>query len=265
MKKCLFLLLSLFSLLSCGESAKNYVYVPIVIDDDGELGRGSSESFQAYTDSQAVIMAYEKFCVDRKMYYALGKELKDTLKNPYTPIDFFVGTSIQSDDISKMNFSTRFSVFDSLYKAIVEPEKDSYIKRIAQNKEYAEMHKKMIKNSIRITSYYLKSPNSAAGVDAVLYYKNLSKKSIKYFYWSGYPINNVGDAVTCDIRDYSNFTGKDTGPVNPGRTGGGVWSCAWYNWEAKKLILTSVDIEYMDGSRLTIDGDDLYLIGKKKN
>ena len=122
-----------------------------------------------------------------------------------------------------------------------------------------------IKNSVKITSYYLTSPNSASGVDAYFYYKNLSDKPIKYLVWEGYPINAVGDMVSCTIRDYSNYRGKDTGPVKKGSSGGGCWSCAWYNWEAKKLILTGVDIEYMDGSKLLIREDELYLIGKKKN
>lgn len=267
MKKCSFMaILFVFVLfVSCGRSAQNYFYVPIVVDSNGKHTRGLSENFQAYTDSQAVILAYEKFCIDKKMFYKLGKELEDTTKVPNPAIDFFLSTSLDGNDISKINFVNREVVFDSLYKEIVEPEKDAFIKYMVKKEENSRMYREMVKNSVRITSYYLKSPNSAAGVDAVFYYKNLSKKDIKYFYWEGYPINAVGDAVTCDIRDYSNFRGKDTGPIKPGRTGGGVWECAWYNWTAKKLVLTAVEIEYMDGSNLRIEGDDLYLIGKKKN
>ena len=124
---------------------------------------------------------------------------------------------------------------------------------------------KTIKNSIKITSYYLSSPNSASGVDANFYYKNLSDKTIKYLVWRGYPINAVGDPVSCTIRDYSEHGGRDTGPVRKGASGGGSWDCVWYNWQAKKLILTKVEIEYMDGSTLNIEGDELYLIGKKKD
>ena len=37
-----------------------------------------------------------------------------------------------------------------------------------------------IKKTIKITSAYLGRPNSASGVDAYFYYKNLSDKTIKY-------------------------------------------------------------------------------------
>lgn len=128
-----------------------------------------------------------------------------------------------------------------------------------------EKRRETIKSAIKITSYYLTSPNSASGVSVYFYYKNLSDKPIKYLVWVGYPINRVNDMVTCDIRGYSTYRGKDTGPVKKGSTGGGYWDCAWYNWQAHKLILTGVEIEYMDGTTLNIDGDDLYLIGKKKD
>lgn len=121
---------------------------------------------------------------------------------------------------------------------------------------------KVLKNSIRIKSAYLSSPNSASGVDAIFYYTNKSSKTIKYLIWHGYPKNAVGDAVTCDIRGYSEFNGKDTGPVKPGRTSGGCWDCAWYNWEAKRLVLTGIDIEYMDGSSLTINQNELQYVRK---
>lgn len=125
-------------------------------------------------------------------------------------------------------------------------------------------HENAVKNSIRITSYYTSSPNSAGGVDVNFYYKNLSDKVIKYLIWEGHPINAVEDAVSCTIRGYSTYRGRDTGPVKKGQSGGGHWSCVWYNYQIKKMILTGIEIEYMDGSTLNISGDDLYLIGKKR-
>lgn len=119
---------------------------------------------------------------------------------------------------------------------------------------------KLLKNSIRIKSAYLSSPNSAGGVDANFYYVNKSSKTIKYLVWHGYPKNAVGDMVFCDIRDRAHFNGKDTGPIKPGRSGGGCWDCAWYNWTAKKLVLTGIDIEFMDGSSLTINQNELQYV-----
>lgn len=114
-----------------------------------------------------------------------------------------------------------------------------------------------LKHIVKIKSAYLSSPNSASGVDAIFYYINKSDKTIKYLTWTGCAINAVGDMVSCDIRDSYFFRGKDTGPIKSGKTGGGTWSCAWYNWTAKKLKITQIEIEYMDGSTETINESEI--------
>ena len=124
---------------------------------------------------------------------------------------------------------------------------------------------KTVKNSIKIKTYHLSGPNSAGGIDVFFHYKNLSDKTIKYLVWTGYPINAVGDPVYCTIRDYSSHRGQDTGPIKKGASRKSYWECVWYNWQAKRFILTKIEIEYMDGSTLDIEGDELYLIGKKKD
>lgn len=117
-----------------------------------------------------------------------------------------------------------------------------------------------VKHSIKIKSAYLGHPNRAGGVDAYFYYKNCSDKTIKYLVWEGMPINAVGDPVSCEIRGNSIYHGKDTGPVKPNASGGGVWGCAWYNWTAKKLDIIGVRIEYTDGSKFEIKEDEIALI-----
>lgn len=119
-----------------------------------------------------------------------------------------------------------------------------------------------VKHSVKILKAYLSSPNSAGGVDAHLVWKNVSKKTIKYLNWSGYPINAVGDPVSCEIRGISESGGKVTGPIKPGTTYGygKYWECVWYNYSAKKLILTGIDIEYMDGSTIHINQNELKYI-----
>ena len=111
---------------------------------------------------------------------------------------------------------------------------------------------KLLKNSVRITTARLSSPNSAGGVDAIVFYKNLSDKTIKYFYWEGCVKNAVGDIVENEIGGRVLFRGKDTGPIKPRKTGGGCWDCIIYNSTARKLIITEVAIEYMDGTELKI-------------
>ena len=114
-----------------------------------------------------------------------------------------------------------------------------------------------VKKTIKITSAYLSRPNSASGVDVYFYYKNMSDKTIKYLVWEGYPMNAVGDRVSCEIRGYRDYRGQDTGPVKPGRKSGGCWGCAWYNSTARKLVLTGIEIEYMDGTTFTIKESEI--------
>ncbi len=140
-------------------------------------------------------------------------------------------------------------------KYVEDPVEKARKDSIARAKRAARIAE--VKKTIKITSAYLGRPNSASGVDAYFYYKNLSDKTIKYLVWEGYPMNAVGDRVNCEIRGYQDYRGKHTGPVKPGKKGGGCWSCAWYNSTAKKLILTGIDIEYMDGSTFTIKESEI--------
>lgn len=160
---------------------------------------------------------------------------------------------------------------DSISRAKYEFEKDSTFKadsiKLIQDsilKAAAEIDRiKDIKSTIRVTSCYLSAPNSASGCDASFYYVNKSSKTIKYVVWEGSFKNAVGDYVTCEVRRDSSYRGKDTGPVKSGRSGGGSWECVIYNWSAKTLVINSIDIDYMDGSSITISGKDLKLIGLK--
>uniref|UniRef100_UPI00402650F9 hypothetical protein n=1 Tax=Prevotella sp. TaxID=59823 RepID=UPI00402650F9 len=88
----------------------------------------------------------------------------------------------------------------------------------------------------------------------------MSNKTIKYFIWKGYAKNAVGDIVENEIGGNVSFSGKDTGPIRPGKTGGGCWDCIIYNWTAKKLVMTSVTIEYMDGTELKISEKEIKYI-----
>lgn len=110
---------------------------------------------------------------------------------------------------------------------------------------------------ISVTEAQLSRPNSASGCDYTFTYVNNSQKTIKYLYWEGAFYNAVNDLVFCDIRDYCRFRGKDTGPVEPGESGGGVWDCVIYNWSADYVLLSGVTIIYMDGTTTTIGAGDL--------
>ncbi len=144
---------------------------------------------------------------------------------------------------------------------------DSILKAGAQNANENNEIKRInkIKSTIRVTSCYLSKPNSASGCDANFYYINKSEKIIKYLVIDASFKNNVNDLVACNIRKENSFRGKDTGPVKPGKSSGGNWDCAIYNWSATKLVINSIDIDYMDGSSITIIGEELKLVGLKDN
>lgn len=123
-------------------------------------------------------------------------------------------------------------------------------------------HIKDVKNSIRLTSYYLSGANSCGGRDIHFNYQNLSKKTIKYLDFSVTFYNAVGDLAYDEIRGYCGFNGRTTGPIKPNGSNydSCLYECAIYNYQAKKMTLNSIRIEYMDGSVLRIDGADLKLV-----
>ena len=152
---------------------------------------------------------------------------------------------------------------DAIIAAQTEKEeKAAYKERVRLDSIRKANRIDQVKHSVKIIKAYLSSPNSAGGVDAHLVWKNVSKKTIKYLTWSGYPINAVGDAVECEIRGVSESGGRVTGPIKPGTTYGygKYWECLWYNYSAKKLVLTGIDIEYMDGSTMRINKNELKYI-----
>lgn len=117
--------------------------------------------------------------------------------------------------------------------------------------------KNIFNNILSINQVTLHSPNSAGGCDCTVYYTNKSAKTIKYLYWSGDFYNAVNDLVFCEIRRSCSFTGKDTGPVEPDKTGGGTWDCVIYDWSASDIKLTDISIVYMDGSTVLIGAADI--------
>lgn len=130
----------------------------------------------------------------------------------------------------------------------------------AKAKEEAEKGAKgKAREIIRVKSVYPSEPNSAGGVDLYIVWQNKSSKIIKYAYFEVEPYNAVGDVVSCSISGNSTFRGQETGPIkqNQWRDDGRYWECAWYNNTITKVKLLQVDIEYMDGSNVSLTGNDI--------
>ena len=112
---------------------------------------------------------------------------------------------------------------------------------------------KYYQDSIEIITKYTSEPNSVGGVDLNIVWKNKSKRVIKYVSFSVSAINAVNDEVYSDIGYYNAPKYVTvTGPIKPNQTYGynTYWDCLWYNSTIRKCKIRSVELEYMDGSKI---------------
>ena len=101
-------------------------------------------------------------------------------------------------------------------------------------------------------------PNSAGGVSVRFSFKNETGKTIKYAYFEFTPYNAVHDAVTCRIKGKSIGVVRCTGPYAAGKVSKNIlFENAWYNNSITMVVLNRVTVEYMDGTKEIIKGDDL--------
>jgi uncharacterized repeat protein (TIGR02543 family) len=93
--------------------------------------------------------------------------------------------------------------------------------------------------------------NSVGGVDNYITYINNSDKTIKYIVFNITPYNAVNDKISCSIARRSSFRLQDVGPIKKNQKGGGYWEAVWYNSTTKFAKMTSIEIEYTDGTKKT--------------
>ncbi|MCW7471722.1 hypothetical protein [Leptospira kanakyensis] len=134
--------------------------------------------------------------------------------------------------------------WDSYNKKFVQYDLEEWEAKLDQRRR--ELKTNNIPLMVRVAGSY---PNSAGGVDANIYFENLTSKSIKYVNITSRPFNRVGDLQKCSIRSYSSFTVQSTGPFKPGDIHSGTVDSAWYNHSIHCLQLVSVEIIYMDNKR----------------
>jgi outer membrane murein-binding lipoprotein Lpp len=137
--------------------------------------------------------------------------------------------------------------------------KEEEERRLAEERKSAQDKARSI---MRISNSYPSKPNSAGGVDLYISWKNNSDKVIKYVDFSVEPYNAVNDKVRSEIGRNSLYKGRETGPFKKGEgsKGNTYWENAWYNNTIKTVQIIGVDIEYMDGTKVTLIGDDLKYI-----
>lgn len=212
-------------------------------------------AFNAYNkvvsqDEKRYQTAHDKAVESSKLYsdgeLAAAKDLATQADYP--------GALNHLDNILKIDSSnSSVSALEIDYKnkmISIEAEKKAKEEAAAKQKAIADA-----RSAITVASLYTSAPNSASGVDLHIVWQNNSSKAIKYISFTVTPYNAVGDPQKCEIRGYSSFRGKVTGPINPGATygNGKQWEVAWYNNTIVSAKLNAIDITYMDDSTLSLD------------
>jgi len=106
-----------------------------------------------------------------------------------------------------------------------------------------------VKDNEKKSNAKIEDINSAGGVSFSIEWLNSSTKAIKYVYFTVVPYNRVDDIQSCRISGRSSFTGKVTGPIEPENPHKiSYWENAWYNNTISCIEITTVKVEYMDGS-----------------
>jgi len=130
----------------------------------------------------------------------------------------------------------------------------------------------IVKNTgakIVIDDYSPSAPNSAGGRDAIIYWTNTTNKTIKYIWFHVTAYNAVDDIVVCSIKQKTSTSLQLTGPIEHGKGGSGIvagesrWSNVWYNWDIRRMKITKIDIEFIDGSKSTLGPDEFYIVRER--
>lgn len=100
---------------------------------------------------------------------------------------------------------------------------------------------------IIVTSVRPSLPNSAGGVDVHIRFVNTSSETIKYARFTVEPYNAVGDIAPSQIGRRTSVQLRETGPIHPGQANGtGYWRNTWYNPSIRCVIITGIEVTYMD-------------------
>lgn len=100
--------------------------------------------------------------------------------------------------------------------------------------------------------------NSAGGVEVDIRFTNRSKKQIAYVFFTLKFYDRMGGPAYCDIKDTHTQRLKYTGPVNAGVSKTGYWDPIIYNSATAVVKPLSIEIEYTDGTKETINSNGRY-------
>ena len=173
-------------------------------------------------------------------------QLVKEMQQAYTGGDYAKADEI-ADKIGVLYPDTIDSVMADNYKKLIE-------EAMTGQAENAPNDTSDYRSYIQLLSVTTSEPNSAGGIDLYIKWKNTSEKTVKYAYFTCDLYNAVDDKVENDISGRYSFVGKVTGPIDPGAVYGNNthWGNAWYNHSGKYAKITEIELEYMDGTDITI-------------
>ena len=100
--------------------------------------------------------------------------------------------------------------------------------------------------------------NTVGGVEPRITIENNVKKTIKYVYLDTKYYNTVGDPAYCEIARVSKRKLTVVGPLKSGKKETYYWDPVIYNSNTGKMKITTVTVEYMDGTKSTININKSY-------
>lgn len=100
--------------------------------------------------------------------------------------------------------------------------------------------------------------NSAGGVEVDIEFTNQSQKQISYVFFTLKFYDRMGGPAYCEIRDTDTRRLRYTGPVNARTTETGYWDPIIYCSSTAAIKPLTIEIEYTDGTKQTINSTGRY-------
>lgn len=94
-------------------------------------------------------------------------------------------------------------------------------------------------------------------------YQSMTVKEGNLVYIDGNRIKTDTKFFTPILSPAMEVLKKYTGPLKPGRSDSSNWDCVIYNYSAKRLVITSLDIEYMNGTTIHYNENEVKALIKK--
>lgn len=164
------------------------------------------------------------------------------------------------EDLQKAYESENWNIVKKTAEYIIEDYPNTEDARIAQKylSEFYEQEKQKAREIIRVTkvNYYM---NSVGGAEVHFNFVNNSSKTIKYITFGVSFYNAVGDILRPDYdRRAINYCSV-TGPYGTGEgmSGNNNYWGPFYDWDISTVKLVSLEIEYTDGTKVTLTKEQL--------